>query len=186
MPAGAGWRRTNKETNMSLPENAKEEKEETRPIASWRSFPELQRMERQMGRLFENFFSSRWEPFRRRGIRPAREGDPGARSVDIEMSETKNEIVVRAELPGIDKDKIEVDVTDTVVTIKGEKTKQEEAGDERYYYAELVYGSFVRSLELPAAVQPDKVKASFKNGVLEIRLPKTEEAKRREIRIAVE
>src|SRR5215813_6274909 len=73
-----------------------------------------------------------------------------------------------------EKDNIEVNLSDDRLTIKGEKKKEEEIKKENYYRSERSYGSFVRTLELPREVQADKVKANFKNGVLEIRLPKTE------------
>ena len=72
------------------------------------------------------------------------------------------------------------------MTIKGEKRKEEEIKKENYYRSERSYGSFVRTLELPREVQADKVKANFKNGVLEIRLPKTEEAKKKETKVRVD
>jgi HSP20 family protein len=72
------------------------------------------------------------------------------------------------------------------LTLKGGKKKEETIDEEDYYRCERSYGTFVRSVDLPADVQTDKVKASFKNGVLEIRMPKTEEAKTREIKIKVE
>jgi len=79
-----------------------------------------------------------------------------------------------------------VNITDHLLTIKGEKKKEEEIKEEDYYRSERAFGSFTRTLELPRAVQVEKAKASFKNGVLEIRLPKTEEAKRKEIKVKVD
>jgi HSP20 family protein len=73
-----------------------------------------------------------------------------------------------------------------MLTIKGEKKKEEEVKEENYYRTERVYGSFLRNLELPKDVRGDKVKASFKNGILEVRMPKTEEAKAKEIKVKVE
>ena len=104
----------------------------------------------------------------------------------VDVFEDKNDIVVKAELPGLDKDNIEVNLTDNTLTIKGEKKKEEEVKEENYYRCERAYGSFVRSVELPKAVHADKVKASFKNGILEVRVPKTEEAKAKEIKVKVE
>jgi HSP20 family protein len=74
----------------------------------------------------------------------------------------------------------------TFSPIKGEKKKEDEVKEEDYHFSERSYGAFVRSIELPTDVQTDKAKASFKNGVLEIRLPKTEEAKKKEITVKVE
>jgi HSP20 family protein len=100
--------------------------------------------------------------------------------------EEKEDIVVKVELPGMNKENIEVNLTDHNLTIKGEKKKEEEVNEENYYHAERSYGSFLRTLELPREVHADQVKASFKNGVLEIRMPKTEEAKARETKVKVE
>jgi len=108
----------------------------------------------------------------------------GAPAVDV--FEEKDDIVVKAELPGIEKDNIEVNLTDHHLTIKGEKKKEEEVKDERYYRSERSYGSFMRTVELPKDVHADKVKASFKNGILEVRLPKTEDAKAKEIKVRVD
>jgi HSP20 family protein len=86
----------------------------------------------------------------------------------------------------MEKENVEVKLTDHMLTITGEKKKEEEIKEENYYRSERSYGSFIRTLELPADVHADKVKASFKNGVLEVRLPKTEEAKSKEIKVKVE
>jgi HSP20 family protein len=76
----------------------------------------------------------------------------------------------------MEKDNIEVNLADHTLTIKGEKKKEEEVKEKNYYRSERFHGSFLRTLELPKDVHGDKVKASFKNGILEVRLPKTEEA----------
>lgn len=171
---------------MSRPEKTEEDKREMRAIAPWRSFRELHRMEREMERMFENFFRPRWDTFKRRGGWLPRKRDGGAGSVDIDVYENKDEVVVKAELPGMNKDEIEVDATGSILTIKGEKKQEEETRDGQYYYSERSYGSFIRSLELPGEVQTDNVKASLNNGVLEIRLAKTETAKKKDTRITVE
>ena len=84
------------------------------------------------------------------------------------------------------KNNIEVNLTDHTLTIKGEKKKEEEVKEENYYRLERSYGSFIRTLELPKDVHTDKVKASFKDGILEVRLPKTEEAKAKEVKVKVD
>jgi HSP20 family protein len=104
----------------------------------------------------------------------------------LDVFEEQDDIVVKAELPGIDKENIEVNLTDRTLTIKGEKKKAEEVKEENYYRCERSYGSFLRSVELPKDVHADKVKASFKNGILEVRVPKTEEAKSKAIKVKVE
>ena len=84
------------------------------------------------------------------------------------------------------KDDIQISITDNVLTIKGEKKKEEEDEGKDYYRAERVYGSFIRTVSLPTEINPEKVQATFRNGVLEIRLPKSEQAKKREIKVKVD
>ena len=137
-----------------------------------------------MDRMMEDFFGRRTRPWwPERWFR----GDELERRVPlVDVFEDKDEIVVKAEIPGMDKDNIEVNLTDHTLTIKGEKKKEEEIKEENYYRAERSYGSFIRTVELPAEVHTDKVKANFKNGVLEVRMPKTEAAKAKEIKVKVE
>ena len=104
----------------------------------------------------------------------------------VDFYKEKDDLVVKAELPGIEKQDIEVNVTDHTLTIKGEKKKEEKAEEANYYRSERSFGSFRRTLELPSDVKAEKVKASFRNGILEVRLPKTEVAKTKEIEVAVE
>jgi HSP20 family protein len=104
----------------------------------------------------------------------------------VDLFDEKDEVVVKAELPGMAKDDIEIDISDHQLTVKGEKKKEEKIKEENYYCSERSYGSFMRVLDLPSEVQSDKVHASYKNGVLEIRLPKTEAAKKKEIKVKVE
>lgn len=104
----------------------------------------------------------------------------------LDVFEEKDEIVVKADLPGMAKDEIEVTVTENVVTIKGEKKKEEEVKEKDYYRRERSYGSFVRSVQLPSEVKSDQIKANFKDGVLEVRMPKTEEAKKKSVSVKID
>jgi HSP20 family protein len=162
----------------------KTKEKETKAVTPWRPFTDLGRWERDMDRMMEDFFGRRaksWWPerwFRREEL--------DMRVPTVDLYEEKDDIVVKAELPGIDKENVEVNLTDHTLTIKGEKKKQEEVKEENYYRSERSYGSFLRTLELPKDVHGDKVKASFKNGILEVRMPKTEEAKAKEIKVNVE
>lgn len=165
-----------------MAEKAKEK--ETRAVTPWRPFMDLARWEREMDRMMEDFFGRRARPWWPERWFKTDSGEIGLPAVDI--FEDKDDIVVKAELPGMSKDDIVVNLTDSTLTIKGEKKKEEEVKEENYYRSERSYGSFIRTLELPKEVQADKVKASFKNGVLEVRMPKTEEAKTKEIRVKVE
>jgi HSP20 family protein len=97
----------------------------------------------------------------------------------LNVSETKNEFTVTAELPGMSASDVKVDYTDGVLTIKGEKEKEEtkEEDDRTYYLYERRYGSFQRSLPFPGGIDEDKITAEFKNGLLTVHLPKSEEVK---------
>jgi HSP20 family protein len=167
-----------------MADKGKEKAKETRELAPWRPFSDLTRWERDMERMMDDFFDRRMRPWwPERWLRT--EGF-STNVPALDVFEEKDELVVKAELPGIEKDNVEVNLTDHTLTIKGEKKKEEEVKEEKYYRSERSYGSFVRTLQLPADVQSDKVKASFKNGVLEVRLPKTEEAKGKEIKVKVD
>ena len=110
-------------------------------------------------------------------------GEDWAPAVDI--SETKNSFIVKAELPGLDAKDVTVSLSGDLLTIKGEKTSKEEEKDEHHHYVERYSGSFQRSFQLPASVQNDKVEASFDKGVLKIIIPKVAEAEKKEIEIKV-
>ena len=162
----------------------KTKEKETKAITPSRPFMDLTRWERDMDRMMEDFFGRRFRPWWPERWSRTNELDVRAPSVDV--FEEKDDIVVKAEIPGMDKDNIEVNLTDHTLTIKGEKKKEEEVKEENYYRSERSYGSFFRTLELPKDVYADKVKATFKNGVLEVRMPKTEEAKTKEIKVKVD
>ncbi len=98
---------------------------------------------------------------------------------------TKGDLVVKAELPGIDPKDIDISLNEGVLTIKGEKKQEKEEKEEGYHLIERSYGSFTRSIRLPREIQNEKISASYKNGVLRITLPKTEEAKKKEVKIKV-
>ena len=104
----------------------------------------------------------------------------------VDVFEEKDDIVVKAELPGMEKDNIEVNLTASHADHQRGEEKEDEVKEENYYRAERSYGSFLRTLDLPKDVRADKVKASFKNGILEIRMPKTEEARTKEVKVKVD
>jgi HSP20 family protein len=95
----------------------------------------------------------------------------------VDVTETKDAIVVRAEIPGVEQKDIQVNLQDQVLTIKGEKHQEKEEKDERHHRIERSYGGFARSMRLPSTVDAGKVTASFKDGVLTVTLPKTPAAK---------
>ena len=162
----------------------KGKEKETKAVLPRRPFMDLARWEQDMDRMMDDFFGRRMRPWwPERWLRSA-ELDLKAPAVDL--FEEKDDLVVKAELPGIDKDNIEVNLADQTLTIKGEKKKQEEVKEENYFRSERSYGSFLRSLVLPKEVRGDKVKATFKDGILEVRLPKSDEAKAKEVKVKVE
>jgi HSP20 family protein len=104
----------------------------------------------------------------------------------IDIWEDEEKYVVEAELPGFDKKDIEVNITDDILTIKATRKKEEEKKDKNYYYTERSYGEFVRSVRLPSEVDKKSIKAKYNNGVLELTLPKTKEAKEKTTKIEIE
>lgn len=104
----------------------------------------------------------------------------------VDIFEEGDNVVVKAELPGMKKEDVDVSLTDDVITISGEKKKEEKVEKKNYFRLERSHGSFTRSFSLPVEVQTDKAKAKFANGILEVRIPKTEEAKKKEKKILIE
>jgi len=107
-------------------------------------------------------------------------------SPHVDIFEEGDNFVVKAEVPGLKKEEIEVNLTDDMITISGEKKKEEKVEKKDYYRMERSYGSFTRSFRLPKGIQTDKAKATFKDGVLEVKVPKTEEAKKKEKKVPIE
>jgi HSP20 family protein len=139
-----------------------------------------------MERWFEDFFGRtfpsmgpRWWPSLR-----APEFEEVAPSVDI--FEEGDNVIVKAELPGMCKEDIHVTLTEDTLTVSGEKKKEERVEKKDYHRLERSYGSFRRSFTLPGEVQSEKAAAKFKDGVLEIKIPKTEEAKKKEKKVIIE
>lgn len=104
-------------------------------------------------------------------------------SPSVDVAESDGSVVIKAELPGLEAKDIDVDVTGNVLTLKGEKKMDEEKEGERVYRRERFHGTFQRSFRLPAGVESDKVDANFKNGVLTITVPKSEESRQKKIEI---
>jgi HSP20 family protein len=136
----------------------------------------------------------RWDPFREFNTLPARFGGYFGKKWDeplstgwnpsVDVFENENEIVFKAELPGMNAKDIEVKLENNVLTLKGERQFEKETKEENYHRVEREYGTFIRSFALPTAVNGDKVTAEYKDGVLKIILPKKEEIKPKPIRIA--
>lgn len=147
-------------------------------LVRWRPFRDLVSIQDEMNRLFNDFF----------GRVPSRfEGDlnPSEWSPSVDISETKDNIVVKAEVPGLKKEEIKITLQDNVLTLKGERKQEKEEKETNFYRMERSYGSFSRSFNLPSAVQADKIRANYKDGVLNITLLKTEEFKPKHIPIEI-
>ena len=104
----------------------------------------------------------------------------------VDVAEMKNEVVVSMEAPGMDPKEFDISLSEGTLTIRGEKKQEREEKEEDYRLIERRYGTFSRSIPLSQEVESDKIKASYKNGVLTIVLPKSKEAKKKEIKIKVE
>lgn len=131
-----------------------------------------------------------WEPFRR--VAPfyadfdklANEAE-GTWHPSVDISENENAFVLKAELPGVSREDINIDINNKTLTLKGEKKFEEKTEKENYVRVERSYGSFSRTFALSDKVDTENVKASYKDGVLEVTLPKKEEAKPKEIKVEV-
>ncbi len=147
-----------------------------RPLRELVPFRDFERVRREMDRLWDSFFEV-----------PKRRPEEAAEWLpSLDVAETKNEIVVKAEIPGMEPKDIDISFSDGMLTIKGEKKQEKEEKEQNYHLVERSYGVFTRSIRLPADVQTDKIKASYKNGILAVTLPKSEEAKKKEVKIKVE
>ena len=164
----------------------KSEPSQTAPstrIQEWRPFETLRN---QVDRLFHDFetgflqspFYRDIDSFWRRDL-----GLPVTPAVDV--VEKDNAFELTAELPGLDAKNIELSLSDDVLTIKGEKHEEKEEKTKDRYVSERRYGSFRRSLQLPASVDPTKIEASYKSGVLSVKLPKSEEARKKQTVIPI-
>jgi HSP20 family protein len=131
----------------------------------------------EMNRLFDTFFG-----------RPATATAPSGERMwapAVDMWETKDNVVLSFEIPGVREKEVSVAITGDLLTVKGDRRFEREVKDESYHRLERVYGKFERSVQLPMAVQSDKVKALYRDGVLEVTLPKAEEVKPKEIKIDI-
>jgi HSP20 family protein len=103
----------------------------------------------------------------------------------MDIKENKDSYMIKAELPGVDKENVNVSIEDGVLTIKGEKKVEKEEKDDKTHRVECSYGSFMRSFTLPGKVKVDQVDASYKDGILKLRIPKSEESKPKQVDIKI-
>lgn len=161
---------------------AKEVKGELQP-APRRSLSPFEEMDRLMEGLFpRNWLRSfRWDWPAAGDLAAPFEG----RLPKVDVIDRDDEVVVRAELPGVDKKDLDVSVTENTVTIKGSTSREEKEEKGDYYRCEITRGAFTRTVALPGDVESSKVRAAFKDGVLELTLPKVEKSRRRPVKVEV-
>jgi HSP20 family protein len=149
-------------------------------LVRWRPaqnlFPQLWDVQNEVNRVFGNFW----------GRNAAEEGElRGTWSPAVDIAESKDELVVSADLPGLNREDIKVNVENNVLTFSGERKQEKREEESNYHRLERSYGYFSRSFTLPATVKADRIKASYKDGVLCLTLPKIEEAKPRQIAVEI-
>jgi HSP20 family protein len=142
-------------------------------LTRWEPLRELVTMREMMDRFWE-------EPFdlRRAWPRPLGEFRPA-----VDMSEDDGAYIVKASLPGVKPEEVEISLADNILTIKGEAKEDKETKEENYHVRERRYGSFMRSIALPMTVKSEQVEATNENGVITLRLPKAEEVKPKKIAV---
>ena len=144
-------------------------------LVRWNPMNEMFSFRRPLSRVFDDFFLPRtttedgsltwgWNPV-------------------VDIYDNEDNIVIKAELPGVSKKDIEIDIKDRVMTLKGERSADNEVKEDNYYRRERTYGRFERSFTLPANVDPDKIKADYNDGVLKIEVPKPENQKPKQITV---
>jgi HSP20 family protein len=146
-------------------------------IVRWDPFRELSDMQDRMGRLMGEFYG-------RGGADDVMRRGAWVPPVDI-FDSGKGELVIKAELPDMKREDIQLTVENNMLTISGEKKMEQEMSEEQYHRVERAYGRFTRSFSLPSTIDPGRVSADYRAGVLTVRLPVREEAKPRQIQVQV-
>jgi HSP20 family protein len=150
-------------------------------LMRWRDrgwpFSELEELRDEMDRIFDRTFG-----------RTERRGAPMVRGwvPSIDMFDRDSEFVVKADIPGMSKEDIDISVKGNMLTISGEQKSEEKIDEDDYHYRERTYGKFQRNIALPQGADAENIKASYKDGTLEITMPQTEGAKPKKIEVAVE
>jgi HSP20 family protein len=148
-------------------------------LIRWEPVRELSTVQNEMNRLFNTFFDSR-TPSQSGGRAVARHWTPA-----LDVVETDEHFVLRADLPGLSENDVKIEVEDNVLTISGERKSEHEQSSNGYYRVERSFGSFSRSLTLPKGVDADAIQASFDSGVLTVQIPKPEQPKPHKVQISV-
>jgi HSP20 family protein len=141
-------------------------------LTRWDPFQEMLNLRRTVDRLFDN-------------VGPDHEWQPTQWGLAIDVVENKDDFVLKASVPGINPDDLDISYADDTLTIKGEIKSDNEVKENQYHLRERRYGSFARSITLPTKIKGDAIEASYQNGVITLRLPKAEEVKPKRITIKV-
>jgi HSP20 family protein len=143
-------------------------------VIRWQPFSDMLALRQAMDRLFDDSF-----------VRPSRLTTAFGEGADlpVDMYQTDDSVVVKASVPGIKPEEVEVTITGDTLTIKGETRTEEEVKKDNYFHQEIGYGAFHRSILLPSSLQTDKAEATFDNGILTLTIPKAEETKPKQIKI---
>jgi HSP20 family protein len=146
-------------------------------LVRWQPYGAVASLQDSINRLFhdafprsftdEDFALSAWKPV-------------------VDIYDKSDTIVIHAELPGVTKEDVSIEVKENILTLKGERVEIKEVNEDKYFRKERSFGSFYRAFTLPTAINPENIKATFKDGVLEIEIPKPEEQKPKQIQIKVE
>jgi len=149
-------------------------------ILRWDPVRELRTMRRTLERMMDELMGAGEAEV------PEVRGEVGTWQPAVEMYETDTEYVVRAALPGVDPKSIDVEVADDGLTLRAERREEKEERGRNYLRRELRYGLFQRTLPLPGGVKADQAKATYKDGVLEVHVPKTEQAQARKVQVQIQ
>lgn len=141
-------------------------------LTRWDPFREMMTMRDITDRMLDKFFDE-----------PVSEYRSPNWGLALDVAENEDEFIVKASVPGINPDDLDITVTKNTLTIKGEMRHEEETEEERYHLRERRYGRFARSITLPTSVDSDRIEANYENGVLSLHLPKTEEMKPKRIEV---
>lgn len=146
-------------------------------IVRWQPYGAVASLQNSINKLFndaftrtnvdEDFALSAWKPV-------------------VDIFDKDDAIVIHAELPGVKKEDVAIEVKDNVLTLRGERSESKEIKEDKYYRKERTFGSFHRAFSLPSAINPDTIKATFKDGILEIEIPKPEEQKPKQVKISID
>ncbi|MFP4134661.1 MAG: Hsp20/alpha crystallin family protein [Halothece sp.] len=139
-------------------------------LVRWNPYAELESFRRQMDRFFDEV--NDYNPYREQPWQPA-----------VELHDAGENLVLKAQLPGINADNLDISATRDSITINGEYRHEQDNNNQNLYHSEFRYGQFSRTIGLPVGIQQDKVEADYSNGILTLRLPKVEEAVNRPVKI---